>query len=178
MLQTVVQQAIEAQFTQFFGAAPYERSEARQWLRNGSSSRWLVTRVGKIGIRLPRDHGGGVQSDPLRALSAPRASAIQHARGVLPAGGLDANYERIRREGQVLSTAVLWVLGVAANGYRDYLGVWLGNEESGPVWSRVFKDLHARGLKGVPYIVSGEHTGLKAAVQRYFPEAVHQRCQV
>ena len=82
---------------------------------------------------------------------------------------IDAHYERIRREGQVLSTAVLWVVGVAANGYREYLGVWLGNAESGPVWSRVFKDLHARGLHGVQYLVSDEHAGLKAAVQRYFP---------
>ncbi len=91
---------------------------------------------------------------------------------------IDAHYERIRREGQVLSTAVLWVMGVAANGYREYLGVWLGTAESGPAWSAVFKDLHQRGLTGVQYVVSDEHTGLKAAVQRFFPAAVHQRCQV
>jgi transposase-like protein len=46
------------------------------------------------------------------------------------------------------------------------------------VWSRVFKDLHARGLQGVRYVVSDEHAGLKAAIQRYFPDAAHQRCQV
>ncbi len=57
----------------------------------------------------------------------------------------DAHYERIWREGQVLSTAVLWVMGVGANGFRDYLGVWIGHAESGPVWSRVFKNLHQRG---------------------------------
>lgn len=32
---------------------------------------------------------------------------------------IDAHYERIRREGQVLSTAVLWVLGVGANGIAN-----------------------------------------------------------
>jgi len=31
----------------------------------------------------------------------------------------DAHYERIWREGQVLSTAVLWVMGVGANGFRE-----------------------------------------------------------
>jgi hypothetical protein len=36
MLQTLVQQAVEAQFAQFLGAAPYERSEARQGVRYGS----------------------------------------------------------------------------------------------------------------------------------------------
>jgi transposase-like protein len=52
---------------------------------------------------------------------------------------------RLDTEGQVLSTAVLWVMGVGANGFREYLGVWIGNAASGLVWSRVFKDLHQRG---------------------------------
>lgn len=228
MLQTLVQQAVEAQFAQFLGAAPYERSEARQGLRNGSRTRWLVTRMGKIEIRIPRDRAGafsptlfvryqrheqallstlaecylqGVSTRKVRQIveqlcgETVSASTVSRATKQLdgqlaawrtrkldavayPHLVIDAHYERIRREGQVLSTAVLWVLGVAANGYREYLGVWLGNAESGPVWSRVFKDLHARGLHGVQYVVSDEHAGLKAAVQRYFPEAVHQRCQV
>lgn len=91
---------------------------------------------------------------------------------------IDAHYERMRREGQVFSTAVLWVMGVAANGYREYHRVWLGTAESGPAWSRMFKDLHQRGLHGVQYVVSDEHAGLNAAVQRYFPDAARQRCQV
>jgi len=91
---------------------------------------------------------------------------------------VDAHYERIRREGQVLSTAVLWVIGVRADGYREYLGCWLGNGESSPSWGAVWRDLAARGLRGVRYVVSDEHQGLTAALQRFWPEAVHQRCQV
>ncbi|HWE44065.1 MAG TPA: IS256 family transposase, partial [Gemmatimonadaceae bacterium] len=91
---------------------------------------------------------------------------------------VDAHYERIRREGQVLSTAALWVVGVRADGYREHLGCWLGAGESAATWSRVFKDLATRGLSGVRYVVSDEHLGLRAALQRYCPEAVHQRCHV
>jgi putative transposase len=91
---------------------------------------------------------------------------------------VDAHYERIRREGQVLSTAVLWVVGVRADGYREYLGCWTGGAESTQTWGAVFRDLVKRGLHGVTYVVSDEHLGLKAAVQRYCPGAVHQRCQV
>lgn len=91
---------------------------------------------------------------------------------------VEAHYERIRREGQVFSTAALWVVGVRADGYREHLGCWLGAGESTATWSRVFKDLTARGLTGVRYVVSDEHLGLRAALQRYCPEAVHQRCQV
>lgn len=91
---------------------------------------------------------------------------------------VDAHYERIRREGQVLSTAVLWVVGVRADGYREHLGCWLGAGESAASWSRVFRELTRRGLHGVRYVVSDEHHGLCSALQRYCPGAVHQRCQV
>lgn len=91
---------------------------------------------------------------------------------------VDAHYERIRRESQVLNTAVLWVVGVRADGYREHLGCWLGPSESAASWNRVFRELLARGLRGVRYVVSDDHQGLGAAIQRYCPEAVHQRCQV
>lgn len=91
---------------------------------------------------------------------------------------IDAHYERIRREGQVLSTAALWVIGIRTDGYREHLGVWLGASESTTTWGAVCRDLVRRGLRGVRYIVSDEHEGLVASVRRYFPGAVHQRCQV
>lgn len=62
---------------------------------------------------------------------------------------VDAHYERIRREEQVLSTAALWVVGVRADGYREQLGCWLGASESTATWSRVFKDLTARPCSAI-----------------------------
>jgi transposase-like protein len=91
---------------------------------------------------------------------------------------VDAHVERVRREGQVRSTAVLWVIGIGADGYREHLGVWLNPTESGLGWRRVFEQLLQRGLAGVQYVVSDEHAGLVDAIRRFFPEAVHQRCQV
>lgn len=228
MIQTLIHEVLEAEFAQFLGAAPYERTGARLGVRNGTRRRTLVTRVGKLVLRVPRDRAGafaptvfvryqraeqallstlaecylqGVSTRKVRAIvealcgEGVSASTVSRAVKQLDAQlaqwrtrkldgqaytalVIDAHYERIRREGQVLSTAVLWVMGVGASGYREHLGVWLGSAESGPVWSRVFKDLHARGLQGVRYVVSDEHAGLKAAIQRYFPDAAHQRCQV
>lgn len=91
---------------------------------------------------------------------------------------LDAHVERVRREGQVRSTAVLWVIGIGADGYREHLGVWLNPTETGLGWRRVFEQLLQRGLSGVQYIVSDDHQGLVEAIRRFFPDAVHQRCQV
>lgn len=91
---------------------------------------------------------------------------------------VDAHYEKVRREGRVLSTAVLWVIGISETGYREHLGVWTGPSESRESWVRVFRDLTQRGLEGVEYVVSDEHAGLVQALGLYFPEAAHQRCQV
>ncbi|HET7229298.1 MAG TPA: IS256 family transposase [Longimicrobium sp.] len=91
---------------------------------------------------------------------------------------VDAHFEKVRREGRVLSTAVLWVIGISETGYREHLGVWTGPSESRESWVRVFRDLTQRGLEGVEYVVSDEHAGLVQALGLYFPEAAHQRCQV
>jgi len=95
-----------------------------------------------------------------------------------PALVVDAHVEHVRREGHVRATAALWVVGITPDGYREHLGVWLGPSESETSWAGVFHDLIERGLHGVTYVVSDEHLGLVAALRRYFPEAVHQRCQV
>lgn len=91
---------------------------------------------------------------------------------------VDAHFEKVRREGRVLSTAVLWVIGISETGYREHLGVWTGPSESRESWVRVFRDLTQRGLEGVEYVVSDEHAGLVQALGLYFPQAAHQRCQV
>lgn len=91
---------------------------------------------------------------------------------------IDAHQERVRREGRVLSTAVLWVIGVSEDGYREHLGLWTGASESLQSWNAVMQDLVERGLSGVRYVVSDEHQGLVQSVRRYFPEAEHQRCTV
>jgi len=91
---------------------------------------------------------------------------------------IDAHYEKVRREDRVRSTAVLWVIGVSNDGFREHLGLWTGNSESLESWGAVFQDLVQRGLTGVVYAVSDEHTGLVQALTRYFPDATHQRCTV
>lgn len=228
LIEEVVQTMLEREFAQCLGAEPYERTADRQGVRNGTRARTLVTRVGRLTLRVPRDRAGlfeptvfaryqrheqallvtltecylqGVSTRKVRHVvealcgETVSASLVSSATKRLdatlaawrtrrldaqPISSLivDAHYERIRREGQVLSTAVLWVLGVRADGYREHLGCWLGASESTATWSAVFRDLAQRGLTGVRYVVSDEHQGLKAALQRYCPDAVQQRCQV
>ena len=48
--------------TELLGAGPHERQEGRQGYRAGHYERGLVTRVGKLELRVPRDRHGQFQT--------------------------------------------------------------------------------------------------------------------
>jgi len=91
---------------------------------------------------------------------------------------VDARYEDIRKEGVVMSQAVLIVVGISVSGKREILSVDIGNSENEQEWSDVFGRLKSRGLKGVKYVVSDNNQGLVKAVKQKFQGASWQRCQV
>jgi transposase-like protein len=90
---------------------------------------------------------------------------------------VDARYEHIRVNHQVVSQGVLVVVGIATvTGKRDILGVYLANTESRTSWGDAFRDLQQRGLTGVQLVVSDAHGGLQEALTRYFQSIPWQRC--
>jgi transposase-like protein len=91
---------------------------------------------------------------------------------------VDARYEKIRRNGSIISQAVMIVSGITDSGYREILGFQIGDSESEATWSEVFKDLKARGLSGVRMIVSDAHKGITAAIKRHLQGVPWQRCRV
>ena len=91
---------------------------------------------------------------------------------------VDARYEKIRINHQVLPQGVLLVIGIGEGGYREILGTWVADSESEASWSDVFKELKERGLHGVRYVVSDDHAGLVKAIGRHFQGCLWQRCQV
>jgi putative transposase len=91
---------------------------------------------------------------------------------------LDARYERAREDGVIASQAVLVAIGVDWEGRRQVLGVELANRESRSSWRAFLSGLRDRGLRGVEYVVSDDHAGLKAAIREILPEAAWQRCYV
>ena len=53
-----VQEVLEAEMDEALGAGKWERSEGRQGYRSGYYGRTLVTRVGKLELRVPQDRHG------------------------------------------------------------------------------------------------------------------------
>jgi putative transposase len=58
LVRAVVQEMLEAEMTETVGAAKGERSAGRLGYRSGYYSRTLVTRVGKLELRVPQDRDG------------------------------------------------------------------------------------------------------------------------
>jgi putative transposase len=91
---------------------------------------------------------------------------------------VDARYERVREGGVIVSRAILIALGIDWEGRRQVLAVEYANRESQSSWREFLLQLKARGLKGVQYIVSDDHPGLKAAIREVLPGVWWQRCYV
>jgi transposase-like protein len=91
---------------------------------------------------------------------------------------VDARYERVRVDSVIQSQAVLIAVGVDWEGRRQILGVELADRESRSSWREFLTGLKERGLRGVEFVVSDNHDGLKKAVAECLPQAAWQRCYV
>lgn len=58
LMKEALQEVLEGEMTEFLGAAPGERTEGRNGYRSGYYGRNLVTRIGKLELRVPRDRSG------------------------------------------------------------------------------------------------------------------------
>lgn len=90
---------------------------------------------------------------------------------------LDARYERVREAGCLVNCAVLVAIGITASGHRRVLGVSVALSEAEVHWREFLNGLIERGLRGVKYIASDDHAGMRAARTAMFPGVPWQRCQ-
>ena len=101
---------------------------------------------------------------------------------------LDATYlhGRLGRNLQVVSRAVVVAIGINALGFREVLGIAVGDSEAEAFWRQFLGSLKERGLTGTRLVISvGEafpggvaHLGLTAAIKRMFQGCSWQRCRV
>lgn len=70
MLQTLIQETLEREFTQFLGAAPFERSAARRGLRKWAAPPALSHARGPGGAARAARSRGALSTLALRPLSA------------------------------------------------------------------------------------------------------------
>jgi len=89
---------------------------------------------------------------------------------------MDAIHYKIKDEGRIVNKAAYVVLGINIEGYKDVLGIWIGESESSKFWLGVLNDLKTRGVEEVLLFCVDGLTGLKEAIEAVFPKSDIQRC--
>ena len=90
----------------------------------------------------------------------------------------DALRVKMRREGVVKNQAVYLALGVAADGTRDVLGLWIEPTEGAKFWLKVMNELRNRGVADILIAVVDGLKGFPEAITGVFPETTVQTCIV
>lgn len=89
---------------------------------------------------------------------------------------MDAIHYKVREDGSIKNKAAYVVLGVDLDGFKDVLGIWIGENESSKFWLGVLNDMKNRGIEDVLMFCVDGLTGLKEAILAAYPKSEIQRC--
>ena len=90
----------------------------------------------------------------------------------------DALRVKIRSDGVVKNQAVYLALGVAVDGTRDVLGLWIEQTEGAKFWLHVMNELRNRGVTDILIAVVDGLKGFPEAITGVFPQTTVQTCIV
>ena len=91
---------------------------------------------------------------------------------------IDALFAKTRESGAVDKRAVYTVVGMAEDGAKDVLGLYVGQSESSSFWMGIFEELRRRGVERIGIVAADGLTGLPQAIEAVFPNTVFQTCVV
>ena len=97
---------------------------------------------------------------------------------VYPVVIFDALFVKIRDEGQVKNKAVYLALGIAVDGTKDILGLWIEQTEGARFWLKVMNELRNRGVEDIFIAVVDGLKGFPEAINAVFPATQVQGCVV
>ena len=89
----------------------------------------------------------------------------------------DALRVKIRDEGRI-NKAVYLALGIAEEGCKDVLGIWIEQNEGAKFWLKVMNELRNRGVEDILIAVVDGLKGFPDAITAVFPLACVQTCIV
>lgn len=97
---------------------------------------------------------------------------------VYPIVFIDAVHFSVRDERVVKKLAAYVILGVNADGIKEVLGIYIGENESSKYWLGVLNELKNRGVKDILVLCADGLTGIKESIAAAFPNTEYQRCIV
>jgi putative transposase len=140
----------------------------------GVSTRKVDQVVESLGLRISKSEVSRICQGLDEQVDAFRNRPLE---GRYPYLWLDAKVEKVRDGGRVVRKCLVLAYGVHESGYREVIGLDVGEAETEAFWRSFLRSLVERGLSGVELVVSDAHAGLKTAIAQVLGCA-WQRCSV
>lgn len=97
---------------------------------------------------------------------------------VYPIVFIDAVHFNVKEENMVVKKAAYVILGINSDGFKEVIGLWIGENESAKYWLGVLNELKNRGVKDILIICSDGLKGINEAIKAVYPNTMQQRCIV
>jgi putative transposase len=140
----------------------------------GVSTRKVDQVVESLGLRISKSEVSRICAGLDEQVDAFRNRPLE---GRYPYLWLDAKVEKVRDGGRVVRKALVLAYAVHESGYREVIGLDVGECETEAFWRSFLRGLVERGLRGVRLVVSDAHAGLKKAIAQVLG-CPWQRCSV
>ena len=140
----------------------------------GVSTRKVDQVVESLGLRISKSEVSRICAGLDEQVDAFRNRPLE---GRYPYLWLDAKVEKVRDGGRVVRKALVLAYAVHESGYREVIGLDVGEAETEAFWRSFLRGLVERGLTGVQLVVSDAHAGLKKAIGQVLG-CPWQRCTV
>ena len=91
---------------------------------------------------------------------------------------LDAVHFKVREEGRIVTKAAYVALGISGEGFKDILGIWIGENEGAKFWLKVCNELKNRGVQDILIACIDGLNGFSDAIHTVFPQTRIQLCVI
>ncbi|MEE9373118.1 MAG: IS256 family transposase [Saprospiraceae bacterium] len=89
---------------------------------------------------------------------------------------LDGIHFKVRDGGKIVSRCAYIVLGINAEGMKEILGIWIGENEGSKFWLQVLHNIKHRGTEEMLICCVDGLSGFPNAIKTIYPNAQIQRC--
>ena len=200
MVKDAIEQILQSEITDYITD---EKSKGNTPQRNGTSPKKVKTSYGSIDIDVPRVREGEFEPEVIKKRAVIEegleaqiismyakgmtvrdiVSHVQALYGIeLSPASVSNITDKIMEEAREWYSRTLdgfypvVFLGINAEGRKDILGIWIGENEGAKFWLKVCNELKNRGVKDILIACIDGLQGFPDAIKTVFPETRIQLC--
>jgi putative transposase len=91
---------------------------------------------------------------------------------------LDAIHFKVKDNGKIINKAAYIMLGIREDGYKEIVGIWIGEQEGAKFWLRLLNEIKNRGVEDILICCIDGLVGFSDAIKTIYPETKIQQCIV